>query len=104
MPSSRPGTGTAASPATSADPFPVECDVLGLIRPVFRPISSHSTVWGGGVGRRDLVDEAADGVLVGSEDTGPGVRRRQSALHRLTRGPVLPVGEVPEFDGVRRAE
>src|SRR3954470_22783638 len=72
--------------------------------PQHRQLPSHSTVWGGGVGRRDLVDEAVDRVLVGSEHTRPVVRRRQSALHRLARGPVLPVGEVPEVDGVRRAE
>ena len=56
------------------------------------------------VGARDAVDELVDAVLLGSQRARPGERMRQTALHGLARRPVLPVGEVPEVDGVGRVE
>ena len=56
------------------------------------------------VGPGDAGDELVDAVLGRVERPGPGVRRGQAALHRLAGGPVLPVGEVPEVDGVGRVE
>jgi alkylation response protein AidB-like acyl-CoA dehydrogenase len=45
-------------------------------------------------------DELVDAVLVRRQWAGPGVRRAEAALHRFARGPVLPIGQIPEVDGV----